>query len=297
MLNLDDEAIIYLNSLFSKKFTISFLKYRKLTNLKNKIILAPRGMLKQSALKNKYFKKWLFIKWAKWYGLYDNITWHATNAVEKQEIQRIFRTDRIFVIDNLTPPINSSFLKIPKTKNKINILFLGRIHPIKNLKFLILILSCINYNINLTVLGNIENEKYKKECDQVQLPTHITLDYLGDRPHKEVNEIINQNHLMVLPTLGENYGHSIIEALSTGRPVLISDQTPWKNLKSYNAGWELPLSDKQAWINAIEDAASWDQAEFDRHCEGALAYAKAHTNNEELVNKYLEMFGGGDSGA
>ena len=99
-------------------------------------------------------------------------------------------------------------------------------------------------------------------------------------------------HLFILPTLGENYGHAIIEALSVGRPVLISDQTPWKNLSNFNAGWELPLNDKQAWIDKINEAAAWDQEAFDKHCEGALAYAKAHTNNEELVKKYIEMFGG-----
>ena len=158
------------------------------------------------------------------------------------------------------------------------------------------VLQRVKINIILSVIGNAEDTKYTVICKQIALtlPLNIKVVFLGGLAHDEVNIDFGVHHLFVLPTLGENYGHAIIEALSVGRPVLISDQTPWKNLKEYNAGWELPLSDKQAWINAIEEAASWDQAEFDKHCEGALAYAKAHTNNEELVKKYVEMFGGGD---
>ncbi|MBK9677725.1 MAG: glycosyltransferase [Saprospiraceae bacterium] len=129
-------------------------------------------------------------------------------------------------------------------------------------------------------------------CLVESLPANIAVTFLGGLPHDVINDILAKHHLFILPTLGENYGHAIIEALSVGRPVLISDQTPWKNLHEYHAGWELPLSDKQAWIKAIEEAASWDQGEFDKHCQGALEYARAHTKVEELVEKYREMFGG-----
>jgi hypothetical protein len=38
--------------------------------------------------------------------------------------------------------------------------------------------------------------------------------------------------LFLFPTLGENYGHVISEALASGCPVVISDQTPWRNLEA-----------------------------------------------------------------
>ena len=136
--------------------------------------------------------------------------------------------------------------------------------------------------------------KYYQQLKHLEsmLKENIQVNYVGPLLHSKIANSILGSHLFVLPTLGENYGHAIIEALSVGRPVLISDKTPWKNLKDYNAGWELTLSDKQAWINAIEIAASWDQDEFDKHCVGALTYAKAHSNNKELVKMYIEMFSG-----
>ena len=286
--------VIYLNSMFSKHFVIDFLLIRLFEKCNRKVILSPRGMLKQSALKKKWFKKWTYLRFARFFGLYNDIQFNASNEEEKIEILRVFPNARVTIIADIPPPIHSSPPILEKLPNHVKLCFIARIHSIKNLHFLLEILKGVKINIILSVIGNAEDTKYTAICKQIALtlPLNIKVVFLGGLAHDEVNIALGVHHLFVLPTLGETYGHDIIEALSVGRPVLISDQTPWKNLKEYNAGWELPLSAKQAWSNAIEEAAWVDQAEFDKHCEGALAYAKAHTNNEELVKKYVEMFGG-----
>lgn len=285
---------IYLNSIFSKEFTLDILRLNRTSAFPHRIILAPRGMLKQSALDKKYFKKWVFLNWAKATGLYKGITFHATNDQERTEIIQVFKMAKVQVIDNLPPAIQRDMISKTKEPGNLKMIFVGRVHPIKNIHFLLELLSHVKPNIQLTILGSVEDLNYKSKCDHIllSLPSNVQVNFVPEKPHDEVEVLIGQHHLMVLPTLGENYGHAIIEALSNGRPVLISDQTPWKNLKQYHAGWELPLSDKQAWIKAIEEAASWNQEEFDSHCQGALDYARAHTNVEELVEKYKDMFGG-----
>ncbi len=55
---------IYLNSLFSKLFAVSPLKWNQQGKLNSKIILAPRGMLGDGALAIKAFKKQLFLIYA-----------------------------------------------------------------------------------------------------------------------------------------------------------------------------------------------------------------------------------------
>ena len=289
-----DIRLIYLNSMFSENFSIKILVDLFLYDFQGKILLSPRGMLKDSALEKSRLKKYFYLKCAKVMGLYKNVLFHATNDVEKDEIKKVFPKAAVFIVDNLAPAVTTQIDSNDKEVGTINLVFVGRVHPIKNLLFLIDLLKEVNSNIEIIVIGNVEDERYYKGLihKTKEYPSNITVSFKGALEHKEISSALNESHLFVLPTLGENYGHAIIEALSVGRPVLISDQTPWKNLKEYNAGWELPLSDKQAWIKAIEEAASWDQAEFDKHCEGALAYAKAHSNNEELVKKYVEMFGG-----
>lgn len=51
---------LYLNSLFSKLFTIYPLKWKQQNKINSKIVLAPRGMLRDGALAVKPLKKQLF---------------------------------------------------------------------------------------------------------------------------------------------------------------------------------------------------------------------------------------------
>lgn len=285
--------VVYLNSMFSKHYVIDFLRFHIQEKCTRRVVLAPRGMLKQSALEKKELKKWIFLRFAKLIGLYKGIQFHATNEQEKKEIHRYFPHAKVFVIQNLPPPILAHPLVLDKLDFQVKLCFVGRIHPIKNLILLLELLRKVKCGVSLSIVGHEEDKNYAMSCHRLveTLPSNIRVTFLGGLPHDAIKDIITQHHLFIFPTLGENYGHAIIEALSVGRPVLISDQTPWKNLKQYHAGWELPLSDKQAWIKAIEEAASWNQEEFDSHCQGALDYARAHTNVEELVEKYREMFG------
>ena len=58
---------------------------------------------------------------------------------------------------------------------------------------------------------------------------------------ESIKKYLVKSDLFISTSLNENYGHSIVEALSQGCPVLISDKTPWKQLEKFNAGADLPL--------------------------------------------------------
>jgi len=98
-------------------------------------------------------------------------------------------------------------------------------------------------------------------------------------------------HLFVLPTLGENYGHVIYEALSAGDPVLISDQTPWRGLEKEKAGWDLPLKEKDKFKNALRQAAAWNQEEYDEWSKNAIQLARNSFDIPRLHEKYKKLFG------
>ena len=100
IINYLQPEIIYLNSFFSYKFSIlPILVSKKI----NKIILAPRGMLGEGALKIKRFKKVCFLKFMKFIGFYSNIHWHASTNNELIEIQNHFGTNtKIAIAQNLS---------------------------------------------------------------------------------------------------------------------------------------------------------------------------------------------------
>jgi len=289
-----DPEFIYINGLFSKPFVIDVILAHWLLRHRSGIILAVHGTCKPSALTQKKIKKKVFLTLVKLLGFHRKIKFHASNPEEKEEIKAVFGQVDVVVINPMPPAIDERIQYPSKQTGALELIFIGRVHPIKNLHFLLQLLGKVKGRINLRIAGVIEDLEYHKSCNQLiaQLPPHVSVHFLGEVPHNQIKKVLADAHLMVLPTLGENYGYAIIEALSTARPILISDQTPWKNLESAKAGWALPLSEPNQWIEVLNTTNDWDQSTFELWCRGALNYAKKNTNTEELVEKYREMFKG-----
>jgi hypothetical protein len=73
-------------------------------------------------------------------------------------------------------------------------------------------------------------------------------------------------------------------------PVIISDQTPWRNLEAQKVGWDLPLSDLEGFVSAIERAAAMDQQEYDTWSRSTHQYALDFIEGAHLKARYLELF-------
>jgi glycosyltransferase involved in cell wall biosynthesis len=283
---------IYLNSIFSKHFSIDvLLQKRKFKNIK--IVLAPRGMLKQTALNFKPFKKKIFLSFAKLNGLYNEIRFQATDVIEVKAIQKEINTKAEIILVNNCPtkPINK-MIEIEKVEHNLKIIFIGRIHPIKNLDFLLNALQRQTANITCTIVGVLEDINYWQSCTNIiqNLPQNISVIFLNEVEPNELEKLILKNHVLVLPTQGENFGHAIYESFSAGRPVIISDQTPWRNLQQQNAGWDLPLNSIDSFTAAIKQMAQMNQLEYDVYTDGAHQLAVNFHNNSDIKKKYLELF-------
>ncbi|MGC4099092.1 MAG: hypothetical protein QM706_18430 [Nitrospira sp.] len=64
----------------------------------------------------------------------------------------------------------------------------------------------------------------------------------------------------------------IVEALLAGCPVLISDQTPWRDLQTKGVGWDLSLADPQRFREVLQSCIDMDQAAFSALSKQAWEY-------------------------
>ena len=101
---------------------------------------------------------------------------------------------------------------------------------------------------------------------------------------------IGQSHLFFLPTKSENYGHTIFESLSVGTPVLISNKTPWRDLSYYNAGWDISLSNKLDFVNAINNIANLSIKEYEKKRLDSLNFVKKKINIKKIIKSNKELF-------
>lgn len=283
---------IYLNHIWSPYFVLYPLWLKYTGQVKSKVIVCPRGGLYDSALAVKPYKKIPLLKLMKWMGLQKHVVFHATNEREKEAINLYFPGSNIVIADNLPTANQPKFISCLKEPGSIKCIFIARIVPIKNLLFLLNVLEAVRANVLLTVIGPAEDKSYWKDFKtKLQaLPAKIKVDYQGPRHNNELQPIVQQHHLFVLPTTGENFGHSIFEAFLTGRPVLISDQTPWLGLAQKNIGWDLPLTQPQQFSNIIEEVAGWPQQKFDEVAYASWLYARNYIESPLVKEKYLELF-------
>jgi len=284
---------VYLNGIFSLYFTLLPLYYLRKCKHK-KVVVAARGMLAESALGVKKMKKRFFLRAVKTLNLFDQVIFHASTENEKEDIRKALGNSMEIEVAGNLPQRNVSEKKSEKIKTagSLKLVNVARIAPEKNLLFALQILKHVKQSVTFDFYGPVYNVEYWEACKAVmnELPPNISVSYKGSLESKKVLAHLEKYHMLFMPTRGENFGHIILQSLSVGCPVIISDQTPWKNLKKENVGWDLSLHDLSAFASAIDKAAVMDQQEYAQMSNAAYDFAKKYMNDPEIVKQNRHLF-------
>ena len=111
----------------------------------------------------------------------------------------------------------------------LTVAVVARIAPIKNLDGALRVLKQVRSTVTYNIFGPLEDQKHWRLCKRLidELPDNITVNYHGSIPHRDIPDMLSLADMFFLPTHGENFGHTILEALLASCPPLISDRTPW----------------------------------------------------------------------
>ncbi len=142
-------------------------------------------------------------------------------------MKKNFDYSKIFTIKNAVDHNNF----IPRDEpNSNTILYIGRIHPLKNIDEIIHALSLIKKkytDIKLIIVGSIDSKLYFEELKSLinYLDCKNNVEFLGPIPHNHIFEIYKKSKIFVL--MGENEGipRSILEAMSCGIPVIAASNS------------------------------------------------------------------------
>ncbi|WP_066221437.1 glycosyltransferase family 4 protein [Formosa haliotis] len=281
----------YINGIYSLNFSILPLYYLKKSNMP--VVVAARGMLNPQAFSVKKGRKKMFLKLAKQYGLYKNIMFHATNEAEKQHIINNTGNSNVLVAANLPRLISDENSKRQKLENVAKMVCIARISREKGTHHILHALIPVeDATIILDLYGPIYDSVYWDECKEIikKLPKSVTVTHKGVIDGDEVPNVIRDYEFLVLLSEGENFGHAILEGLSAGCPVIISDQTPWRDLESKSIGWDLPLKDTNSITEVLIKAAKMDADSYKEWSEAAYNYAKVFCENPEVLEANRQLF-------
>lgn len=283
---------VYLNSMFSLYGTILPLLSTRFMERK-RIVLAPRGMLKSSAIAIRNNRKTTWLRFLKHTGIATKIHFHATSDKEAEEIRFHFgEKASVTIIPNVPREPLKVLPFLCKNPGELRVSFLGRVHPIKNLHIVLKQLSNAQGAIYLDIIGPVEDDSYSIQCDELirSMPPNVNVTRHGTLPVEESLNLVSKSHVMFLPTQGENFGHSIFEAMGVGVPVLISDQTFWRHLENQKAGWDKPLTNPAAFGDILTSLLSMNTTEHTIWREGARNLARGFFQETDFEGLYFKLF-------
>jgi glycosyltransferase involved in cell wall biosynthesis len=215
------------------------------------LVYSPHGMLGAEALAFSYTRKRIAWTLAQRKAMQSAQCFHATSDSEAEEIRRMGMRGPIAVISNgidieMGDPVIGGR----------TVLCLGRLHPKKGIDRLIVAWARVARNHEdwrLRIVGPSEvgyRAALEAKVQELRAPR---VDFCGPLYGAEKWEAYRQAGLFVLPTLNENFGNVVSEALAVGVPVICTKGAPWQGLEMERCGW---------WVEQGPDAmaAALDEA-------------------------------------
>ena len=260
------------------KAHLSNLKY---LNSGRKLILSPRGEVFSPAIyhKGKVFgllKLVLFKIMGLLYG--NRIIYHATSEEEKEQIQKIFgRKRRTFTAPNymIIPDYIDDSLRTGEYKDLV---YVGRIAPIKALDKLIKALSLskafLDSSSKLQILGECKGDYYNlltRMIDELNLKDKVV--FHGVVTGRDKDLLIANSRCLLLASESENFGNVVIEALAQGTPVIASKGTPWSELENRGAGFWVSNKPEELSV-VIDKVLQMDKEQYNTLRRNAYQYSK-----------------------
>ncbi|WP_317898571.1 glycosyltransferase family 4 protein [Aurantibacillus circumpalustris] len=223
--------------------------------------------------------------------------------------QKVSRAKGLTFISNFTKQLASRYLIFPDVPTKViyngnclntdlipkrpeklitgDYLFsIGIVNPKKNFHVLLPLIKSTNYN--LVIAGNNSHEyvnQIKMLANEMEIDNRVV--FLGPVTEEEKYWLYQNCKAFVFPSLSEGFGLPVIEAMSQGKPVFLSDKTSlsevggkhayyWKNFDSTNM--------VEAFNDGIEDFES-SKNKSQQLKEWALQF-----NWQKTARNYLDFY-------
>ncbi|MCR4588350.1 MAG: glycosyltransferase family 4 protein [Lachnospiraceae bacterium] len=272
-----EAAVIYVCGCFND-YARNVLALKRCGKLKQPVTIAAMGLFAPGAFSIHSMRKRLYMNVLKRGGLLKRISWSATNETEAGQIRSIVGEYAIcFIAEDLPRVLPSGKNKDRKKETgECRIASVARISPEKNITYAIDVLQNLRGKVVLDLYGSTGNKKYAEECRKRirKLPQGITCNLMGPCDSEKVIDVLLDYDVFLLPTLGENYGHAIYEAMAAGCVPVISDRTRWTSaIEANNAGAAISLDQPEEFTKVLQKYVAMDYQRFALLAARCVQYA------------------------
>lgn len=288
--------LIHLNSFFDPQFTLRPLIAAIIEGMgSSQILIGPRGEFSASALALRSIKKKVYLCAFRLALFHHRVTFHASTETEAQDIRKQFGSVKVCQAKDIGPGRADKRIIQNRSEEVLKVCFISRITPMKNLDFALRALRKCKKRLSFSIYGPIADKRYWDRClaEVKNMPGNISVEYRGLIQPQNIPEAFAAHDIFLLPTLGENFGHVIPEAISAGTTVIISERTPWGHIETYGAGKVINLCEgEERFAQEIDSFARLSKRQRNERRTRIWEQAPEITLRDEAVTEHRKMFQG-----
>jgi glycosyltransferase involved in cell wall biosynthesis len=186
------------------------------------------------------------------------------------------------VVDSPKPMIKDS---------QVNVVFIGRLVDWKAVDIAIKAIAACKENVKLTIVGDGPLRQELTELAEKIAPNKV--EFLGLVPHKEIDAVLENADISVLPSVREAGGAVVLEAMSRGLPVIASNWGgPADYITSASGFLVYPKSEEfmiESFANTIDQLAAQPDLRFAIGIK-AIEHVKKHFLWETKIKEIIEIY-------
>ncbi len=231
-------------------------------------ILRPAGTLDPWSLRQKAFKKRLFYKVFLDSCLRRAASVHVTSEAEREALELLGLSENVKIVPHGVEHSQRHKGRVRGTCDSLRLLFLGRLHPKKNLPLVLRAVARLRESgprIQLEIVGDGEPQhmrEIRRLVEELGIAGVVT--FRGFLHGDEKADAFHRADVFVLTSHQENFGMAVVEAMAAGLPVVISDGVALATeVEAANAGRIVSPLNVEALVNALREMA-------DPNCREAL---------------------------
>ena len=214
-----------------------------------KYVCSPRGAIASWTLRKNWLVKKIFGMLWQWPAVRQADMFHATSEKEYEEIRAAgFKQPIALVPIGMEIPVSGGEERgIGYGERLKRVVFFGRLHVVKAVDRLVKAWELLHSNTYDSITQTLSRwelviagpdwgvrDELVRYVSERKLPRVRFVDELAGQAKFD---FLASADLYVLPSMTENFGITIAEALACGTPVVVSKGTPWPGVVENGCGW------------------------------------------------------------
>lgn len=281
-----NKKIIHIHGLWSiKSFLLAHFERRD----HDKVVLSPHGMMSNFSFSHKKVKKEIFHKFFQRYFLKKCDALIVTSVDEKNDVEKWLPNSYIQIIPNgvVLPTLN-----IDSSQEKNEIIYIGRIDPVKNIHLIIQAWSIVFRdfpNLSLRIIGK-SNSSYYQSCVKIIEAEGIErVIFSPVLPFWRRFDAFKRALVTVLVSETENFGLVVGESLAAQVPVIVSSNLPWSGVATNKCGWIVNRSPRDV-AEALRSAAKSSELDIAKMGERGRNWIESEFSWNRVTKMTLDVY-------